>query len=342
MAGHLPAPLRGVMSVWQGGTMKTTYRTRYGGSEILEIRDVPIPVPGRHEILVRVRATTVNRTDCGALRGRPYIFRFFVGWPRPRVVATGTDFAGEVVAIGPETSQFAVGDRVMGFNDNNLGSHAEYLCVPGRTAVAHIPEGVDFETAAASLEGVHYARTFIDKARLERGDRDLVYGATGGIGSAAVSLLRDAGMEVTAVCAEEHHEMAIARGAYRAIDYRTTPFTEQLQGETFACVLDAVGGSTFRACRPLLGRRGIYMSSELGPRGENPVLALCAPFMRGPKVRFPIPADIPRTLATIVPLLAAGRYRPLIDRRTVLDEIRETFAYVESARKIGNVLLIFP
>ncbi len=322
--------------------MRTTYRTRYGGPGMLDIREVPIPQPGRNDVVVRVRATTVNRTDCGALRGKPYVFRFFVGWPRPRVPATGTDLAGEIVAVGSDVSRFAVGDRVMGFNDNNLGSHAEYLRVSGRTAMALIPEGVDFESAAASLEGVHYARNLIDKARLEPGARVLVYGATGAIGSAAVSLLRHAGADVTAVCAEEHHPVLLARGANRVIDHRTRPFTEQLKGETFACVLDAVGGSSFGACRALLADDGVYLSSELGPRGENPVRALCAPFTRGQKVLFPIPTDIPKTLAMIVPLLAEGKYQPLIDRRTTLDEIRETFAYVESRQKIGNVLLTFP
>jgi NADPH:quinone reductase-like Zn-dependent oxidoreductase len=319
--------------------MQTAYRTAYGSPDVLTIRDVAVPEPGAGEILVRVHAATVNRTDCGALWGQPYIFRFFVGWPRPREVATGTDFAGEVVATGPGVKRFSVGDRIMGFNDNNLGSHARYLRVSERRAIAIVPDGVSFETAAASMEGAHYARNFIDRVRLKPGDSVLVNGATGAIGSAAVALLKHAGIHVTAVCAEPHRVAVAALGADRTLDYTRAPFTEQLRGETFVAVLDAVGKSRFSACRPLLGESGIYASSELGPRGENIFLALAAPAMRGPKVRFPIPTDIARTLELVAPLLAQGAFRPLIDRRYRLEEIRHAFAYVASGQKIGNVIL---
>lgn len=319
--------------------MQTAYRTAYGPPEVLTVRDMPVPDPGPGEILVRVHAATVNRTDCGALSGRPYIFRFFVGWPRPREVATGTDFAGEVVATGPGVKRFSVGDRVMGFHDHNLGSHAQYLRVSERRPIALVPDGVSFETAAASMEGAHYARNFIDRVGPKRGDAVLVNGATGAIGSASIALLKHLGAHVTAVCAEPHRAAVAALGADRTIDYTRAPFAEQLRGETFAFVLDAVGKSRFSACRPLLGDHGIYASSELGPGGENIFLALCAPAMRGPKVRFPIPTDIPRTLDLVVPLLAQGAFRPLIDRRYALADIREAFAYVASGQKLGNVIL---
>lgn len=321
--------------------MRTAYRTEYGPPEVLTVREVPVPKPGAGEILVRVRATTVNRTDCGALWGRPYIFRFFVGWPRPRVPATGTDFAGEVVAVGEGAARFSVGDRVMGFNDNNLGSHAEYLCVREREAIVLIPDGVPFDLAAASMEGAHYARTFLDSVSVKAGDSVLVNGGTGAIGSAAIVLLKHAGARVTAVCAEEHRPLVAALGADRTLDYTKVPFTEQLKGERFAFVLDAVGKSSFSACRPLIAGSGAYVSSELGPRNENPFLALAAPVMRGPKVKFPIPHNIARTLHVVAPMLADGTFRPLIDRRYRLEEIREAFAYVNSGRKIGNVLLTF-
>lgn len=321
--------------------MKTAYRTAYGPPEVLTVREVPVPEPGPGEILVRIRSATVNRTDCGALWGRPYIFRFFVGWPRPRVPATGTDFAGEVVATGAGATRFSVGDRVMGFNDQNLGSHAQYLRLSEREAIVAIPDGVSYEVAAASMEGAHYARNFIEAVPLKPGDSVLVNGATGAIGSAAVVLLKNAGARVTAVCAEANRPAVAALGADRTLDYTETPFTEQLRGETFAFVFDAVGKSTFGACRPLLDETGAYLSSELGPRGQNPILAVVAPLMRGPKVRFPIPHNIAGTLALVAPLLANGTYRPLIDRRYPLDDIREAFTYADSGQKIGNVLLTF-
>ena len=191
----------------------------------------------------------------------------------------------------------------------------------------------------ACHEGAHYARNFINKVPLKPGDNVLVNGATGAIGSAAVVLLKHAGARVAAVCPEEHHEAVTALGADRMIDSKHAPFTAQLKAERFDFVFDAVGKSSFAACRPLLRDTGAYISSELGSWGQNPVLAVCAPLMRGPKVRFPLPTDIPRTLALVAPLLAQGVYKPLIDRRYALDDIREAFAYVASGRKIGNVLL---
>jgi len=319
--------------------MQTAYRTAYGPPEVLSVREVPVPEPGPGEILVRVHAATVNRTDCGALSGKPYVFRFFVGWPRPREVATGTDFAGEVVATGAGVTRFSAGDRVMGFHDHNLGSHAQYLRVSERRAIARVPAGVSFETAAASMEGAHYARNFIDRFRVKPGDRVLVNGATGAIGSASVTLLKHAGARVTGVCAGPHRDAIAALGADRTIDYTRAPFTEQLRGETFAFILDTVGNSRFSACRPLLGEEGIYASSELGPRGENVFLALSAPAMRGPKVKFPIPTEIGRTLDLVVPMLAQGTFTPLIDRRYVLADIQEAFTYVASGQKLGNVIL---
>jgi NADPH:quinone reductase-like Zn-dependent oxidoreductase len=322
-------------------TMKAAYRGGYGPPELLSVREIPVPAPGPGELLVRVRAATVNRTDCGALWGKPYVYRFFVGWPKPRVAATGTDFAGEVAAVGANVSAFSVGDRVMGFDDNNLGSHAQYLRVSARRAMVRIPDGVSFETAAASMEGAHYARNFINKVPLKPGDEVLVYGATGAIGSAAVPLLRQAGARVAAVCAGEHHAAVALLGADRLLDHTRGNWREELGDRRFAFVFDAVGKSTFGYCKPLLRDDGAYISSELGPWGQNIFYSLAAPLMRGPKVRFPLPLDVPRTLELVAPLLASGAFVPLIDRRCALEHIREAFEYVASGRKIGNVLLTF-
>lgn len=300
-----------------------------------------MPVPGPGQILVRVRAATVNRTDCAALSGTPYIYRFFLGWPRPREGATGTDFAGEVVAAGEGVTRFSVGERVMGFDDSNFGSHAEYLCVGATRPIARIPDGVPFDVAAASLEGAHYAYTFMMGVSLQAGQRVLVYGATGAIGSAAVQLFRHAGVHVTAVCAAEHHAALRERGAEELLDHTRGDWRAQLSGQRFPVVLDSVGKSTLGACRPVLDSRGIYLSSELGPGAQNVWFALAAPLMFGPKVRFPIPKDIPRTLDVMASLLAEGQFVPLIDRSYPLADLRAAFEYVGSGQKVGNVLLTF-
>lgn len=320
--------------------MRSTYRTEYGPPDLLEVRDVPVPEPGTGEVLVRVHAATVSRTDCGVLRGAPYVLRFMVGWPRPRRVATGTDFVGEVVAVGPDQERFQVGDRVMGFNDVGIGSHAEYLILTARDAAALVPAGVDLGVAAASMEGAHYARNFINKVRIAEGDSVLVYGATGAIGSAAVSLLEDTGAVVTAVCQKRHHGAVAALGAEDLLDHTEPGWMSGLGKRSFDLVFDAVGKLTLETFRPILKKTGVYVSSELGPRSQNLFYALAAPVMRGPKVRFPFPTDIQKTLDLICPLLESGRYTPLIDRRYDLDHVKEAFQYVESGQKIGNVLLI--
>jgi NADPH:quinone reductase-like Zn-dependent oxidoreductase len=254
-------------------------------------------------------------------------------------VATGTDFAGEVVAVGDGVTRLSVGERVMGFDDENLGSHAEYVLVPEKCPMARVPDGVPFEVAAASLEGAHYAYTFMSAVPLDAGQKVLVYGATGAIGSAAVQLLHAAGVHVTAVCPAEHHGAIRERGAERVFDYQSDAWLRALEGERFPFVLDAVGKSRFGVCRQLLEPRGLYLSSELGPHGANVWLALAAPLMRGQKVRFAIPKNIPRSLEHVVPLLATGKFRPLIDRSYPLEEIRAAFEYVASGQKLGNVLL---
>ena len=319
--------------------MKSVFRTEYGTPDVLSVLDLPTPTPGERELLVRVHATTVNRTDCGALAGEPYFFRFFVGWPKPRHQATGTDFAGEVVAVGAKVTRFRTGDRVMGFNGNGLGSHAECLCIREDQPMERIPDGVSFVHAAASLEGAHYAINFLRKASVAAGDRVLLNGATGAIGSAAIPLLKRAGAHVTAVCAEPNFAAVTALGADRTIDYTQGSFVEQLQGEIFPFVFDSVGKSTVGACRSLLSKNGIYVSSELGPYGQNVFFALLAPVLPGPKVLFPVPVDIPHSLTVICELLEKRGWRPLIDRELPIDKIKEAFTYVRSGQKIGNVVL---
>lgn len=317
--------------------MKSVYRTRYGPPEVLEVRDVPKPEPRRGEVLVRVHAATVSRTDCGGLWGAPFVYRFFTGLPRPRHTATGSDFAGEVEAVGAGVTAFRVGDRVWGFDDNGAGTHAEYVTFPADKAITTIPASLDYANAAACAEGAHYAINFLRKLPVEAGRRALVNGATGAIGSAAVQLLKHRGVHVTAVCATPHLALVKSLGADRVIDYLVQDFTSEDAQYDF--VFDAVGKSTFGACKPILTPHGVYVSSELGPGAENLYLALVTPLLGGKKVLFPFPVDIKGSLSLIRSLAEEGKFRPVIDRRFRLDEIREAFTYVASGQKIGNVIL---
>ena len=317
--------------------MKTVHRDRYGGPEVLSVVDAEPPMPGPGELLVRVHAATVNRTDCGGLRGAPFVYRFFVGFPRPRSRATGTDFAGEVIGLGEGVTNFAVGDRVMGFDDNGPGTHAEVITFRADKGVGIIPNGIGYEDAAASLEGAHYALNFINKVRIAPGTRVLVNGGTGAIGSAAIQLLKDKGAQVTAVCDTAHLEVVKGLGADRVLSYEREDFTQEDKRYDF--VFDAVGKRTFGESKRVLEPRGIYISSELGPRGENLLFAAVTPLGRGRKVIFPVPVNVKATVAHVTRLMAEGKFKPLIDRRYPIEQIREAFEYVESGQKKGNVIL---
>ncbi len=156
--------------------MKTVSRIGYGPVESLEIEEVQVPVPRENEILVQVKATTVNRTDEGVLLGKPFIFRFFVGFPKPRLSATGTDFSGVIAGLGSQVKGYSIGDEIYGFWDENLGTHAEYVCIRADRPMLLKPANVSHAEAAASLEGAHYAYYFLSRVKLRPGDRVLVNG----------------------------------------------------------------------------------------------------------------------------------------------------------------------
>lgn len=316
--------------------MHAIIRSRYGGPDVLDLKDIPEPTPKKHEVLVRVHTCTVNRTDCGVLWGAPYIFRFFVGWPRPPAVL-GTDFAGEVVQVGSAVTRFQPGDRVFGFNDNGAGSYAELMTFPETGGITTIPEGISYETAAASAEGAHYAYNYLRKLHMGGGHKIMLNGGTGAIGSAAMQMLKYRGATVVATAPTGHLEQVKALGADRVIDYQQEDFTQD--DDRYHFVFDAVGKSSFGQCKRLLLPQGYYTSSELGPHAENPLRALLAPLQSGKKVAFPTPSDTPQSLAYVRELLAQKAFRPLIDRRYPMTQVAEAFTYVNSGQKIGNVLL---
>jgi NADPH:quinone reductase-like Zn-dependent oxidoreductase len=203
--------------------------------------------------------------------------RFFTGLIRPRVTVLGNEFAGEIESVGRGVTSFDVGDRVFGYSGRSFGAHAEYLVMPEDGLLATMPASLTYEEAAPSTEGSHYALSLIRAAKLQRGQDVLVYGATGAIGSAGVQLLKHLGATVTAVCDSEHLELVKSLGADRVIDYTAEDFTKDDQ--RYDVVLDAVGKSSFSRCRRLLKPRGIYLSTDLGPLSQNPILALITPLL---------------------------------------------------------------
>jgi NADPH:quinone reductase-like Zn-dependent oxidoreductase len=317
--------------------MRAAVRTSYGPPDVVRIAEVDKPTAKDNQVLVKVHATTVNRTDCGFRAGRPFFVRALTGLPRPRVTVLGTEFAGTVEAVGAEVTSFAVGDRVFGFKGLPFGAHAEFMAIPQDGFLATMPANLSFEEAAPSTEGSHYALALIRKAKVGSGQDTLVYGATGAIGSAAVQLLKQLGARVTAVCGPEHLELVKGLGADRVIDYMAQDFTKDTQ--RYDVVLDAVGKSSFLRCRRLLKPGGVFLSSEFGPLAQNLVLALITPLGGGKKVMLNLGRDDPGMARYFREVLESGAFRPLIDRRYRVDEIVEAYRYVETGQKIGNVVV---
>ena len=317
--------------------MKAAVHTRYGPPEVVRVVDVPTPVAKDNEVLVRVRATTVNRTDCGFRGAKPFFVRAFTGLLRPRVTILGNEFAGDVDAIGPAVTSFAVGDRVFGYDDSRWGAHAQYLTIREDASLALIPASLTYSQAAPATEGSHYALADIRKANIRAGQSVLVNGATGAIGSAAVQLLASDGVHVTAVCDTAHLELVRGLGAERVIDRTAEDFTQDQQ--RYDVVFDAVGKSSFGRCRRLLKPHGVYMSTDLGPRGQNPFLALVTPLLPGKSVLFPLPRHNQAMMKYFKDLMESGLFRPIVDRSYPLTEIVEAYRYVETGQKIGNVVI---
>jgi NADPH:quinone reductase-like Zn-dependent oxidoreductase len=317
--------------------MKAAVYTRYGPPEVVRVAEVAKPAVKDNELLVKVHATTVNRTDCGLRAAKPFFARLLTGLFRPRITVLGNEFAGEVAEVGSDVTSFKVGDRVFGYNDGSFGAHAEYMSIPQDGMLATIPAGLAYEEAAPSTEGSHYALACIRAAKIRNGQDILVYGASGAIGSAGVQLIRSIGARVTAVCDTRHVELVGGLGAERVIDYTVDDFTKD--GHEYDVVIDAVGKSSFGRCRGLLKPQGVYISTDLGPYSQNPFLALTTPLLGGKKVMFPLPRQDTAMAQYFKTLIESGEFKPVIDRRYSLDEIVEAYRYVETGQKTGNIVI---
>lgn len=315
--------------------MKAITRSQYGGPEVLQIKEVADPSPKKDELMLRVHATTVNRTDCSALTGKPYLVRTFIGMFSPTAIP-GTDFAGEVVEVGADVKHFAIGDRVWGFDDQGLQSYANYLCIKETRGIAKIPDHYSYEKAAASAEGAHYAFNGLKNLKLEPGHKVLVNGGSGAIGSATIQLLKYLDVFVTAVANTKNLELMKNLGADKVYNYESEDFTQDK--ERYHYVLDTVGKSHFGACKPLLLPGGIYTSSELGPRAENLYLPFFT-YFSSKKVKFPIPTNCRRSILYLSRLINEGRFEAVIDRSYAPTDIADAYTYVASGQKTGNVIL---
>ena len=318
--------------------MKAATVARYGSSGLVEIREVPAPVPGPGELLVRVHAATVNRTDCGELRF-PALIRLMNRSLLSRRTILGMDFAGTVEAVGASAGMFKPGDRVFGMcPSRNDGAQAEFCCMPETGPIALMPSNLRFDQAVI-CEGAFYANPAIEHFGLNPGHKILIYGASGAIGTAALQLAKDRGAEVTAVVAGRHLELVRSLGADLALDY-TTPAFDQL-GRQFDFVMDAVGKLDFRRWRRLLKPGGIFSTTDLGPGSQHLFFLVWSKVTGSGRVVVPL-AKRGSGKAFVNDLknrIEAGRFVPVIDRRYPLDVIADAYRYVQTGEKAGVVVV---
>ena len=320
--------------------MKAVVYTRYGSPDVLNVIDIPKPEPMAGEVLIQVHYSTVNRTDCGMRGANYFVSRFVTGLLKPKYTTTGSEFAGQIVAVGQGVTDYAIGDKVFGFDDVRAGAHAEFVVKKASGSFAVIPEGYSYEQMASAGEGATYALNVINAAKITKGQKVMVYGASGAIGSAAVQILKHMGADVTAVCGTSTISKVKTLGADRVIDYQTQDFTAR--SDRYDLVFDAVGKSSYGVCKKLLTPKGIYYSSELGKGGQNPLLAIWFAITGSHKVIFPIPRITKAVILQISGIIAAGDFEPLVDRTYDLKDIRQAATYVESGQKVGNVLIKVP
>jgi NADPH:quinone reductase-like Zn-dependent oxidoreductase len=317
--------------------MQAVVYSEYGPPAVLRLEDVAKPNPSDDELLIRVFASSVNRTDCGFLRGKPRFVRLISGLRRPKKAILGCEFAGRIEAVGKHVTAFQIGQRVFGYTGVRFGGLAEYLTIAENGLVALIPTGMSYAEAAPSTEGSHYALNLLRAAGIAAEQKVLVYGATGAIGTAAVQLAKHFGAVVTAVCDTKNRDLVTSLGADRVIDYTTEDFTRA--GDDFDIVVDAVGKSSFGRCKSLLKPGGVYLSSDLGTWVQNPILALTTRVFGAKKVMFPIPRDTREDVLFVGNLMETGEFRAVIDRSYPIEDIRQAYDYVESGVKVGNVVI---
>jgi NADPH:quinone reductase-like Zn-dependent oxidoreductase len=322
--------------------MKAILHTKYGPPDELQLIEVEKPVPKDNEVLIKIHATTVTTTDCNA---RNFTFvpesfmlfaRLMFGFKKPKINILGIDLAGEIEAIGKDVKLFKAGDHVFGSPGTKFGGHAEYVCVPDKGALAIKPANMSWEEAASLSLAGNTALFFIrDLAKIQSGQKILIHGASGAIGTYAVQLAKYYGAEVTGVCSGTNAEMVRSLGADNVIDYTKEDFTKS--DEKYDFIFGVVGKTTFSQCKGILKPKGTYLENMMEVRDflKVPWTSIAG----GKKIKGGVSAERAENLNFFVELIESGKLKPVIDRIYPLEKTAEAFLYVEQGHKKGNVII---
>ncbi len=318
--------------------MKAIVTTKYGTPDVLQLQEVAKPTPKDNEVLIKVHAASLGPADCAFLKGDPFIIKLMYGLTKPRLSIGGTEFSGEIEAVGPSVTEFKQGDQVVGLSPDTFGAHAEYMCLPENKPLIVKSAKMTDEEAVAMVDGGLTALTFLrDVAKIQPGQKVLINGASGAVGAAAVQLAKHFGAEVTGVCSAANVEMVKSLRADHIIDYTTTDFTKN--GKTYDIIFDAVGKRSFSQCKRALTAKGIYLTTvpSLGI-----VVSMLGNALRSKKAKF-VPAGLMQKKENLVflnELFEAGKIKAVIDRCYPLRQIAEAYRYVDTGRKRGNVVIV--
>ncbi len=325
--------------------MKAIVYTEYGPPDVLQLKEVEKPAPKDDEILIRNHATTVNIGDIWARNFKemtPSKFtmplplwlpsRMYFGFTKPRINILGSEFAGEVEAVGKDVKRFRKGDQVFGYRGQKMGANAEYLCVPEEGLVAVKPANMIYEEAASVPYGALTALSLLRKAKIQRGQKVLINGASGSIGSAAVQLAKYFGAEVTGVCGTPRLEFVKKLGADKVLDYTREDFTRN--GETYDLIFDILGKSSFSSCKSSLKQNGIYLLASF--KIKQLFQMLWTSIVPGKKVICTLSSEHPKDLLFIKELVESGQIKSIIDRCYPLEQTAEAHRYVEKRLQEGQ------
>ena len=335
--GAIPAPVHPANLSSLEDTMKAIVSTRYGSPDVLQLQEVPTPSPKAGEVMVKIHTAIVEPSDTAFRKGDPFLIRLIYGLTKPRITTQGVSFAGEIAALGAEVEGFTIGQPVIGSNVN-FGAHAEYLCIKAKQPIIAKPVNASYENAVTLLDGAPTALIFLrDVAKVQRGQRVLINGASGAVGSAGVQLAKHFGAHVTGVCSGANVELVKSLGADEVIDYTREDFTHK--GQSYDVIFDAVGKRTFEECKRSLTPKGIYMTTVPTLRNAFDMLRTLRSSKRARFVTAGLMQN-QATLTTLKGLFEAGILKPVIDRRYPLAQIADAHRYVDSERKRGSVVIL--
>jgi NADPH:quinone reductase-like Zn-dependent oxidoreductase len=314
--------------------------TKYGPPEVLQLLEVEKPVPNHNELLIKVHAAAATAAGLAGRKGEPFFTRLFTGLTKPKKNILGMELAGEIEAVGKDVELFKEGDQVFGLTGITLGAHAEFRCLPEDATLLIKPTNMSYEESVAVVEGGLTALNFLrNKANIQSGQKVLIYGASGSVGTASVQIAKQFGAEVTGVCSTANLELVKSLGADRVIDYTKEDFTEN--GRTYDIIFDTVGKRSFSQCKGSLTQKGVYLDAA-GVATIFPMLwtslfgrkkaILAATYLRSA-------SEITKDLILLKELIEAGKIEAVIDRRYPLAQTAEAHRYVETGRKKGNVVI---